>query len=83
MLWSLPSSKERNGIILKYDCLNCINFIIKMCHMNAIYFIQLTEDGKINHEKALKYVEAHMKDKETQKMLVDAADKCIKEHGKN
>jgi len=43
----------------------------------------LTDDGKINHEKALKYIEAHMKNKETQKLLVDAADKCIKDHGQD
>jgi len=40
----------------------------------------LTAEGKINHEKALKYIEAAMPD-EYKKPLIDAVDKCIKEHG--
>jgi hypothetical protein len=40
----------------------------------------LTTDGKINHEKALKYIEAVMPDK-VRKQLVEGVDKCIKEHG--
>jgi hypothetical protein len=46
-------------------------------------FIQLTADGKINHAKALDYIDKHMPDAETKKLLIDAADKCIKEHGKS
>jgi len=42
----------------------------------------LTADGKINHEKALKYIEAAMPDK-VRKPLIDGIDKCIKEHGQN
>jgi hypothetical protein len=42
----------------------------------------LTKEGKINHEKALKYIEMTMPDKVKHK-LIDGIDKCIKEHGQN
>ncbi|ODM88216.1 General odorant-binding protein 72 [Orchesella cincta] len=40
----------------------------------------MTPEGKINHEKALKYIEAVMPEK-VRKPLIDGVDKCIKEHG--
>jgi len=40
----------------------------------------MTPEGKINHEKALKYIEEIMPEK-VRKPLIDGIDKCIKEHG--
>lgn len=40
----------------------------------------MTPEGKINHEKALKYIEEVMPEK-VRKPLIDGVDKCIKEHG--
>jgi len=40
----------------------------------------MTPEGKINHEKSLKYIDAVMPD-EFKKELIDGVDKCIKDHG--
>jgi len=40
----------------------------------------LTPEGKINHEKALHYIDMAMPDG-VKKPLIDGVDKCIKEHG--
>jgi hypothetical protein len=40
----------------------------------------LTADGKINHAKALKYIDAVMPD-QYKKPLIDGVDQCIKDHG--
>jgi len=40
----------------------------------------MTAEGKINHQKALKYIEELMPEK-VRKPLIDGVDKCIKEHG--
>ncbi|OXA61977.1 General odorant-binding protein 1 [Folsomia candida] len=42
----------------------------------------LTPEGKINHEKAFKYIEMTMPSK-VRKPLIEGIDKCIKEHGQD
>jgi len=41
----------------------------------------MTDDGKINHEKALAYIDAVFPDS-VKKALIDGVDQCIKDHGR-